>query len=163
MSNDLLYQRVAVLRDEVLNTAELGERDGAGGEAFDAMVRLLRVQGDENPGLDLTLHERITQRLAYGDPEGVVLADANSVCKRLLQAAERSFTESFERMAVAESVAEVGSVIARIVASAALGRAGRERAAIMREENAQERLRDALDKQAIEIGQLEMTPPSGKR
>ena len=67
-----LWERIGVLRDEVLGVADLGERDSAGGEVFDAIVRWLMSQGETNPGLDLTLHEAINQRLAWGDPEGVV-------------------------------------------------------------------------------------------
>ena len=150
-----LWERIGVLRDEVLGVADLGERDSAGGEVFDAIVRWLMSQGETNPGLDLTLHEAINQRLAWGDPEGVVLANADSVCKRLLESAYRALREPVERMAVAEAVSEVGSVVARIVASAALGRAGRERASILREEVMQIRLKDGLDRQKAELASLQ--------
>lgn len=150
-----LWERISALRDEVLNVAELGERDDAGGEVFDAVVRWLLSQGETNPGLDLTLHEALSQRLAWGDPEGMVLASADSVCKRLLESSFRALREPAERMAVAEATAEVGCTVARIVASAVLGRAGRERAALLREEVLQLRLGEALDRQKAEIRQLE--------
>ena len=150
-----LWERIRVLRDEVLNTAELGDLDTVGGEVFDAVVRWLLSQGETNPGLDLTLHEAINQRLAWGDPESVVLANADSVCKRLLESAYRALRAPVERMAIAEAVSEVGTVVARIVASASLGRAGRERAAVLREEVMQIRLNDALERQQSEIAALE--------
>lgn len=150
-----LWERIGVLRDEVLNTAELGDLDVTGGEVFEAVVRWLLSQGETNPGLDLTLHEVLSQRLAWGDPEAVVLANADSVCKRLLESAYRALKEPAEQMAVAEAVAAVGSVVSRIVSSASLGRAGRERAAMLREEVLQIRLGDALERQKNEIAALE--------
>jgi hypothetical protein len=66
-------------------------------------------------------------------------------------------------MAVAEAVAEVGTVVARVVASAALGRAGRERAAILREEVLQIRLKDALDRQKAELAQLQKSVERRRR
>ena len=155
MPNTALWERVAVLRDEVLNTAELGDELATGGEVFDAIVRWLVSQGETSAGLDLTLHEAVTQRLAWGDPEALVLANTDSVCKRLLEAAYRALRDPAERMAVAEATAEVGGITARVVASAALGRSGRERAAVMREEVLQSRLNDALTRQRAEIAALE--------
>jgi len=150
-----LWERIRVLRDEVLNTAELGDLDAVGGEVFDAVVRWLLSQGETSPGLDLTLHEALSQRLAWGDPETVVLANADSVCRRLLDASFRALREPVEQMAVAEAVTEVGCIVARIVASASLGRAGRERAATLREEVVQIRLDEELDRQKSEINALE--------
>ncbi len=155
MSRAALWERVSALRDEVLNTAELGDQLATGGEVFDAVVRWLVSQGETSAGLDLTLHEAITQRLAWGAPEAMVLANADSVCKRLLEAAYRALRDPAERMAIAEAVAEVGVICGRIIASAALGRSGRERASVLREEVLQSRLSDALARQKKEIAALE--------
>lgn len=143
-----------VLRDEVLETAELGDRDPPGAEIFDAVVRALVAYNETVPGLDLTLHDAITRRLAWGDEEAVVLADANAVCDRLMKAAQRAFRDTTEQMLVAELAAEVACSAARIVALAAVGRAGRERAARLREELAQRRLNDALERQQAEMRKL---------
>ncbi len=150
-----LADRVMVLRDEVLETAELGDSDPPGSEVFDAIVRALVAYNETIPGLDLTLHDAITRRLAWGDEESVVLADANTVCERLIKAAQRAFRQSSEQMLVAELAAEVACSAARIVALAAVGRAGRERAARMREELGQRRLSEALERQKAEMKRLE--------
>jgi len=148
-----LSERIEVLRDEVLNTAELGDNDFSGREVFDAVVRWLVSQGQTSAGLDLTLHETLSQRLAWGDPESLLLANADRVCKRLLESSQRALRDPEERMLVAEGVAEVGVETARIVASAALGRAGRERAAVLREEVLQSRLTETLARMRTELGE----------
>ena len=45
--------RVSVLRDEVLDTVEHGDRDPPGAEVFDALLRALSIGGESVPGLDL--------------------------------------------------------------------------------------------------------------
>ena len=82
-----LTEAVAVLRDEVLDTVEHGDRDPPGAEVFDAVLRALTVGGESVPGLDLALHEAVSKRLAWGDSEEVVLADAEMVFDRLVAAA----------------------------------------------------------------------------
>ncbi len=147
--------RVMVLRDEVLETAEQGQADPPGAEIFDAIVRALIVEGETEPGLDHTLHDAVSRRLAWGDREDTLLADADRVCERLLVAAQRSFTDPAEEMTIAETAAEVVAAVARMVAMAAVARAGRERAARMREELAGKRLREAIDRQKVELARLE--------
>lgn len=149
-----IADRVLVLRDEVLDTVGVGDRDPPGAEIFDAIVRALVVAGETNPGLDHTLHDAISRRLAWGDTEDVVLTDAEMVYDRLANAARRSFAEPNDEMMVIEIAAEVTCAAARIVALAALGRAGRERAARLREELAQRRLREALERQAQDLERL---------
>ena len=139
-----LADRVMVLRDEVLDVVERGDRDQPGADLFDAIVRALAAYGETAPGIDLTLHDAIARRLAWGDTEDVVLSECGAVFDRLAAAAERSLRDRAEEMLVLEVAAEVSTQVARIVALAALGRAQRDRAARSREELAQRRLRDAL-------------------
>jgi hypothetical protein len=157
--NPPLADRVMVLRDEVLDTASTGDRDPPGAEIFDAIVRALVVLGDTDPGLDHTLHDAISRRLAWGDTEDLVLSDAEQIYDRLVRAAQRSFADPGEEMLVIEISAEVTCATARMVAMAALGRAGRERAARMREELAHRRLTDALERQKAELDELERQRP----
>jgi hypothetical protein len=146
--------RVMVLRDEVLDIAEKGDRDQPGADVFDAIVRALAAYGETAPGIDLTLHDAIARRLAWGDTEEVVLADADHVFHRLARAAERALREPAEEMLVLEVAAEVTTQVARIVALAAVGRAQRDRTARTREELAQRRLRDALVDQTATLARL---------
>jgi hypothetical protein len=150
-----LADRVLVLRDEVLETAEQGDRDPPGAEVFDAIVRALIVYGETDPGLDHTLHDAISRRLAWGDNESVVLADAEAVCDRLIAATHRSFAEPGDEMLIVELCTEVTCAAARMIAMAVVGRAGRERAARLREELAQRRLREALERQRQDLHRVE--------
>jgi len=152
-----LAERVQVLRDEVLDTAGLEESEPPGAEVFDAVIRRLEADGDSQElELDLTLHDAISRRLAWGEREHAVLADIGAVCRRLLHAAQRSFRSPADEVLVATTAAQVACAASRIVAMAALGRAGRERAAQMREELAKSRLRQALDRQQEELGRLKV-------
>jgi hypothetical protein len=154
MRSSNLADRLTILRDEVLATAEVGDRDPPGAEVFEAVVRGVATFGETNPGLDLTLHDAIARRLAWGDSEAQVLADASAVCERLLAAAPRALRDPVEGMLVVEIASEVSCAAARIVALAAIGRAGRERAARLREELAQRRLREALSRQKEELARV---------
>src|SRR5258706_10732142 len=98
-----LVEAVKVLRDEVLDTVEYGDRDPPGAEVFDALINALTVGGESVPGLDLQLHESVTRRLAWGDGEEIVLADAEAVYDRLLVAVDRAFREPTDRMVVIEA------------------------------------------------------------
>jgi len=149
-----LADRVLVLRDEVLDTVEHGDRDQPGVDVFDAIVRAVAAYGETAPGLDLTLHDAIARRLAWGDTEELVLADADHVFHRLARAAERALRDPAEEMLVLAVAAEVATQVARIVAIAAVGRAQRDRAARTREEMAQRRLRDALAEQRGTLARL---------
>ncbi|HEY5923987.1 MAG TPA: hypothetical protein VIV11_20045 [Kofleriaceae bacterium] len=155
MSDVDLVEAVSVLRDEVLDTVEHGDRDPPGAEVFDALIRALTIGGESVPGLDLTLHDSVTRRLAWGDSEEVVLADAEVVFDRLMVAVERAFYDPADRMVVIEAATQVAVTVARVVSLAAVGRASRDRAARLREEMAQRQLREVLEKQRATIGKLE--------
>ena len=151
MSQDLA-DRLLSLRDEVLDSA--GGPDSSG-EVFAAIIRQLAARGDTSPGLDLTLHDALSRRLAWGEAEAAVLADSDAVCRALMAAVQRAIRDPLDEMVVIETIAEVGCAAARIIALAAVGRGARERASQMREELAQNRLRQALERQREEIEKLE--------
>lgn len=156
-STQTLGDRIQVLRDEVLDTAERGDRDPAGAEVFEAIIRALAVS-DSSGGLDpidLTLRDAVARRLAWGDSEETVLADGAEVFQRLLKASARSLRDPDDQAAVIEVAGDVLTALARVVALAAVGRAGRDRAARTREELAQRRLREALAEQQQNLARLE--------
>jgi hypothetical protein len=155
MSDAELIEAVRVLRDEVLDTVLHGDRDPPGAEVFDAVLRALAAGGESVPGLDLALHDAVARRLAWGDGEEVVLADAEAVFDRLLIAVERAFRDPEDQAVVTEAATLVAVTVSRVVAIAALARASRERTARLREEMAQRQLREALDKQQATIAHLE--------
>jgi len=155
MSDVDLIEAVSVLRDEVLDTVEHGDRDPPGAEVFDALIRALTIGGESVPGLDLTLHDSVTRRLAWGDSEEVVLADAEMVFDRLMVAIDRALRDPADRMVVIEAATQVAVTVARVVSLAAVGRASRDRAARLREEMAQRQLREVLEKQRATIARLE--------
>jgi hypothetical protein len=150
-----MVEAVRVLRDEVLDTVLHGDRDPPGAEVFDAVLRALAVGGETVPGLDLTLHDAVARRLAWGDGEEVVLADAEAVFDRLLVAVERAFRDPADQMVVFEAATLVAVTVARVVSHAAVARASRDRAARLREEMAQRQLQEALDEQRVTIAHLE--------
>jgi hypothetical protein len=156
MSEVDLSEAVRVLRDEVLDTAEHGDRDPPGSEVFDALVRALAIGGESVPGLDLQLHDAVARRLAWGDSEEVVLADAEMVFDRMMFAIERAFRDTDDRMVLIEAALQVAVGVSRVVALAAVARASRDRAARLREELNQRQLRDVLDKQRSSIVRLEL-------
>jgi hypothetical protein len=155
MSDVDLLESVKVLRDEVLETVEHGDRDPPGTEVFDALLRALQIGGESVPGLDLTLHDSVARRLAWGDTEEAVLADAERVFDRLMIAVERAFRDPADRMVVIEAATQVAVTVSRVVSLAAVGRAGRDRAARLREEMAQRQLKEVLEKQRSSIVRLE--------
>jgi len=155
MSDVDLTEAVRVLRDEILETVEHGDRDPPGAEIFDALLRALAIGGESVPGLDLQLHDAVSRRLAWGDTEEVVLADAERVFDRVMIAADRAFRDPSDQMVVIEQATQVAVTVARVVALAAVARAGRDRSARSREEMAQGQLRDALDQQKATIQRLE--------
>jgi hypothetical protein len=155
MSDVDIIELVRVLRDEVLDTVEHGDRDPPGTEVFDGLLSALSIGGESVPGLDLTLHDSVARRLAWGDKEEEVLADAELVFDRLMNAIERSFRDPADQMVVIEAATQVAVTVARVVALAAVNRASRDRAARLREEMAQRQLRDVLIKQQNAIKQLE--------
>lgn len=154
-SESELTESVRVLRDEVLDTVEHGDRDPPGAEVFDAVLRALSIGGESVPGLDLALHDAVSRRLAWGDTEEAVLADAELVFDRLMIAVERAFRDPSDQMVVVEAATLVAATVARVVALAAVSRASRDRAMRLREELAQQQLQDVLGKQKLVIGRLE--------
>ena len=155
MSDVDLSESVRVLRDEVLDTVRHGDRDPPGAEVFDALLRALAIGGESVPGLDLTLHDAVARRLAWGDSEEAVLADAELVFDRLMVSVERAFRDLDDQMVVIEAATQVAMTVSRVVAIAAVSRATRDRAARAREDMAQRQLRDVLDKQKATIQRLE--------
>ncbi|TMQ15141.1 MAG: hypothetical protein E6J90_25930 [Deltaproteobacteria bacterium] len=155
MSDVDLTEAVGVLRDEVLDTVHHGDREPPGAEVFEALLRALAIGGESVPGLDLTLHDAVARRLAWGDSEEAVLADAELVFDRLMVSVERAFRDPADQMVVIEAATQVAVTVARVVAIAAVARAGRDRAARTREELAQRQLRDVLEKQKATIHRLE--------
>ena len=151
-----LAERIAVLRDEVLDTVEHGDRDPPGAEVFDTLLRALAVSESMSmPDVDLGLHDAVARRLAWGDTEQAILDDASLVFTRLARAAQRALRDPDEEMLVLEAAADVVCSTSRILGLAAVGRAGRDRAATLREELAQRRLREALDEQAHNLQRLQ--------
>jgi hypothetical protein len=156
MSDVDLIEAVSVLRDEVLDTVEHGDRDPPGAEVFQALLRALSIGGESVPGLDLQLHDSVARRLAWGDSVEGVLADSEMVFDRLMVAVERALRDPADRMVVIEAATQVAVTVARVVALAAVGRASRDRAARLREELAQRQLREVLEKQRASIVRLEL-------
>ena len=155
MSDADMVESVRVLRDEVLDTVEHGDRDPPGAELFDALLRALAIGGESVPGLDLQLHDAVSRRLAWGDSEEAVLSDAEMVFDRLLVAVDRAFRDPADRMVVVEAATQVAVTVARVVSLAALAHATRDRAARLREELAQRQLKEVLEKQKATIARLE--------
>ena len=155
MSDVDLVEALKVLRDEVLDTVEHGDREPPGAEIFEALLGALMVGGESVQGLDLTLHDAVARRLAWGDSEEVVLADAEAVFDRLLIATERAFRDPADQMVVIEAATQVAATVSRVVSLAAVGRANRDRAARLREEMAQRQLREVLEKQKASIATLQ--------
>lgn len=155
MSDIVLTDAVSVLRDEVLDTVLHGDRDPPGAEVFDALLRALSIGGESIPGLDLQLHDAVARRLAWGDSEESVLSDAEQVFDRLLVSVERALRDADDQLVVIEAITQVAVTVSRVVAIAAVARAGRDRATRMREEMAQRQLREVLDKQKATIQRLE--------
>jgi hypothetical protein len=155
MSDVDLIAAITVLRDEVLDTVEHGDRDPPGAEVFDALVAALTIGGESVPGLDLKLHDSVTRRLAWGDSEEAVLADAEMVFDRVMIAVERALRDPADRMVVIEAATQVAVTVARVVSLAAVGRATRDRAERHREEHAQRQLQEVLEKQRAQIARLE--------
>ena len=163
MSDRDMAAAVQVLRDEVLDTVEHGDRDPPGAEVFDALLRALSIGGESVPGLDLTLHDSVSRRLAWGDSEEVVLQDAELVFDRLLVAVDRAFRDPEDRMVVVEAATQVAVTVARVVSLAAVSRATRDRADRLREEMSQRQLQEVLEKQKANIARLEADLKSGFR
>jgi len=155
MPDSHLAEAVRVLRDEVLDTVQHGDRDPPGAEVFEALLRALTIGGESIPGLDLALHDAVARRLAWGDSEEAVLADAELVFDRLMVSVDRAFRDPADQMVVIEAATQVAVTVSRVVALAAVARAGRDRAARMREEMSHHQLKEVLEKQKATIQRLE--------
>jgi hypothetical protein len=118
-------------------------------------LRALSIGGESIPDLDLALHDAVARRLAWGDLEEAVLADAEQVYDRLLTSVERAFRDPADQMVVIEAATQVAVTVSRVVALAAVARAGRDRATRMREEMAHQQLKEVLEKQKAAIKHLE--------
>ena len=149
-----LAQRVEALRDEVLDVSGREPGGPPGMKLFQAVLRRLARRYPADESGDSILEEAMTQRLAWGESEHTILADIDGVCTRLLGAVHRSLQSPDDRRVAIIAVMEVGCSASRMVTLAAVGRAGRERAAQMREERAMSRLRHARERQLEEIARL---------
>lgn len=156
MSDVNLVEAVSVLRDEVLDTVEHGDREPPGTEVFDALLRALAIGGETIPGLDTTLQDAVSRRLAWGDSAETVLADAERIYDRMVTAIERALRDPADRQVVIETSTQVAVSVARVVALAAVARVSRDRAERVREEQAQRQLTEVLDKQRAAIARLEL-------
>src|SRR3954470_18886308 len=115
MSDTDIIEAVRVLRDEVLDTVEHGDRDPPGAEVFDALVRALTIGGESlSSGLDLGLHDAVARRLAWGDSEEMLLSDAEMVFDRVMTASERAFRDPADRLVVIEAATQVAVTVARV-------------------------------------------------
>ena len=155
MSDVEMTEAVRVLRDEVLDTVRHGDREPPGTEVFEALLRALAVGGESVPGLDLALHDAVARRLAWGDSEEAVLADAEQVFDRLMTSVERAFRDPADQLVLIEAATQVAVTVSRVVALAAVSRAGRDRATRMREEMSHRQLKDVLENQKSTIQRLE--------
>lgn len=155
MSDLDLSERVQVLRDEVLDVVGGGDTDALAVVVFDAIVRTL-TSGSESPrGLDVAFADSVSRRLAWGDTEETILSGADLVFARLARAAQRALRDPDDEIRVLEVAADVVAGAARVVALAAVARAGRDRAAALREDLAQRRLTEALAEQQRTLLRLE--------
>jgi hypothetical protein len=154
MTRSNMVDAVRVLRDEVLDTVEHGDRDPPGAEVFDALLRTLASEGNTASGYEV-LGEDIARRLAWGDTEERVLADAERVFDRVVTAIERAVRDPVGRMVVLDAVALIASTVARVVSLSTVARASRDRAAKLREEMTQRQLEEVLHKQKQTILRLE--------
>jgi hypothetical protein len=136
-----------------------GEREVPGTELFDATLRLLgsaaERRGDEEPDdADGPMKDAIKRRLAWGDEERAILSDASAVSERLLAAARPCLVGPHEDIELSIAVTEAGASVGRVMTLALARRVARQRAAHVREERAEQRLIEALERQRSEIAEL---------
>lgn len=154
MSAATLAERLAALRDATVG-GPVDEREPPGVELFDAVLALVARRGRASDELDASLHEALARRLAWGEGERAILADARAVAEKLLDGGRRSCHGVDEELEVASAVAEAGAALGRVVTLAALARVASDKAGHLREELAQERLTAALERQRVELAELE--------
>lgn len=141
-----LGERLEVLRDEALNTAEYGA-DAPGGEVFDAILSRVSRMDETEPGLDMSLRDALNRRLAWGESPSTIIVDCDGVGKRLLGAVQRSFRDPEDTAQVVVVIAEVSCSAARHLARNAVQRASKERALQRREMMVQRQIAAALAQQ----------------
>jgi hypothetical protein len=146
MTRQSIAPRLEVLRDEALNTAEYGP-DATGSEIFDAVVNRLITMGETEPGLNMSLHDALSRRLAWGENASTVIVDCDSVCKRLVAAVHRSFPDPEESTKIVAVITDVACTAARHIARFAVQGASKERAQHRRELMVQRQLSSALEQQ----------------
>lgn len=145
-----LVERLAMLRDEVLDAAGGGASDSCS-ELFEAVLSALTLGSESIAGIEVTVQDAVARRLAWGDPEPQLLSDAEWVFDRVMVAVDRGIHEADDRMVIVEAATQVAVMVARAIAMHAVARAARERASRLREEMAQRQLRDAVEKQVQRI------------
>lgn len=138
-----LARQLQVLRDEALNCSELGE-DAPGGEIFDTIVHRVEGQRDE---IDLSLHEALSRRIAWGENEGTIIADSDAICRRLIAAIHRSFSQPEDVSMLIAIVTDVSCAACRHIAITAAQRTGRQRARQRRESMVHGQLKTAIEQQ----------------
>ena len=163
--NSELIEELRGLRDDLLETSQHGDREPPGTEVFEALLRALAVDvaaseaveaaGPQGSAIDQWLLDAVSRRLAWGDSEEAVLADAEQVFDRLLIAADRALADPESQMLVMAAMTQVAVTVSRVVAGAAIARAGRDRAARLREEMTHRQLKAVLEKQKTSILRLE--------
>ena len=153
MSADM-SERLSVLRDEALNCAEFGE-NAPGAEIFDAILTRLAHLGETDPGLDLSLQDGLSRRLAWGESPATIIVDCDLVCKRLIAAVQRSFPDPSEAIVVFAIITDVACTSSRHIARMAVQRSSSERALERRELMVQRQLSAALEHQEDLIRKLQ--------
>lgn len=145
-----LSERFEVLRDEALNTSEHGE-EAPGREIFDAIsYRIDNLQESERADemdIDLSLHDALSRRLAWGEDPTTVLLDCQEVSQRVLDAVRRSFSISEEAIAIIAIVTVVSCAASRHLARLSVERASKEKGKLRREMMAQRQLKAVLEEQ----------------
>ena len=157
MSDVDLVEAIRVLRDEVLDTVEHGDRDPPGAEVFDAIVSALADRRRIDPG---PRSRRCTTRSRAGSRGATARRSCSRmprcVFDRLMIAVDRALRDPPDRMVVIEAATQVAVTVARVVSLAAVARAARDRAARLREEMAQKQLEVVLEKQRASIVRMEL-------
>lgn len=152
-----LAERIAALRGRVLDAPPRPDREPAGVELFEAALRLLgsaRPPTGEDDPIDVAIKEGLKRRLAWGDDERTILSDAAETARRLLTAARPELADPSEEIEVAVAVAEAGAAVGRVLALALARQVVRQRAVQIREERAEQRLIEAIEKQKKEIAEI---------
>lgn len=167
-----LAGRLAILRDEVLETAQHGD-DAPGAAVFDAMLRALMVGVEATvrtelpvgdgppPGVDGILASTLDTQLAWGGREGALLAEIDAVFDRLMLAVDRAIDHPGELILVVDAAGRVFAAAASYLARAAVARAGRDRAQRVRDELVLRQLDEALAEQVHNIARLRAELPDG--